>query len=63
MLITVSYLVLHVSLWQYLLSLSINAKAFGRPTRALRIDISNLPGGAEQWDESVIKANEEYRTR
>lgn len=37
--------------------------AFGRPTRALRIDISSLPGGAEQWDKAVEEANAEYGTR
>mmetsp|Transcript_8937 Transcript_8937/g.16567 ORF Transcript_8937/g.16567 Transcript_8937/m.16567 type:complete len:196 (+) Transcript_8937:71-658(+) len=37
--------------------------AFGQPTRALRIDVSSLPGGAEQWDEAIMEANAEYRTR
>lgn len=37
--------------------------AFGRPTRALKIGISNLPGGVEQWDNAVQEANAEYRTR
>jgi len=37
--------------------------AFGRPTRALRIDASSLPGGAQQWDDSIEQANAEYRTR
>lgn len=37
--------------------------AFGRPTRALRIDIGSLPGGAEQWDAAINDANAEYRTR
>ena len=37
--------------------------AFGRATRALQIDISSLPGGAEQWDKAVSDANAEYRTR
>eukprot|EP00573_Skeletonema_grethae_P000912 CAMPEP_0201689604 /NCGR_PEP_ID=MMETSP0578-20130828/3174_1 /ASSEMBLY_ACC=CAM_ASM_000663 /TAXON_ID=267565 /ORGANISM="Skeletonema grethea, Strain CCMP 1804" /LENGTH=179 /DNA_ID=CAMNT_0048174301 /DNA_START=42 /DNA_END=581 /DNA_ORIENTATION=- len=37
--------------------------AFGKATRALQINISSLPGGAEQWDISVQIANSEYRTR
>ncbi|KAL7531056.1 hypothetical protein ACHAXR_003817 [Thalassiosira sp. AJA248-18] len=37
--------------------------AFGQPTRALTIDISSLPGGAEQWDAAIMEANAEYRTR
>lgn len=37
--------------------------AFGKPTRALRIPIGSLPGGAEQWDKAVTEANAEYRTR
>ncbi|EED87836.1 THAPSDRAFT_38651 [Thalassiosira pseudonana CCMP1335] len=37
--------------------------AFGKPTRALQIDISSLRGGAEQWDKAVVEANNEYRTR
>jgi Protein of unknown function (DUF778) len=27
--------------------------AFGPPTRALKIDIGQLPGGAERWDEAI----------
>ncbi len=39
--------------------------AFGKATRALQINniTSSLPGGAEQWDRSVIVANNEYRNR
>ncbi|KAL3805606.1 hypothetical protein HJC23_005850 [Cyclotella cryptica] len=38
-------------------------KAFGKPTRALRIDIRSLPGGADQWDKAITEANAEYCTR
>jgi hypothetical protein len=34
-----------------------------KATRALQIDITSLPGGAEQWDRSIKEANAEYRTR
>ena len=44
--------------------------AFGKPTRALRIDISSLvvPGDdysakRQKWDEAIQLANEEYRRR
>ncbi len=37
--------------------------AFGSPTRYLRLDVSSLPGKAEQWDKAVMDANAEYRTR
>jgi len=42
--------------------------AFGKPTRALRLDISSLAGAdhsakRQTWDEAVRLANEEYRTR
>eukprot|EP00804_Cyclotella_cryptica_P023149 CCRYP_000354-RB/>CCRYP_000354-RB protein AED:0.06 eAED:0.06 QI:345/1/1/1/0.66/0.5/4/398/176 len=37
--------------------------AFGKPTRALRIDIRSLPGGADQWDKAITEANAEYCTR
>mmetsp|Transcript_5685 Transcript_5685/g.7111 ORF Transcript_5685/g.7111 Transcript_5685/m.7111 type:complete len:188 (-) Transcript_5685:117-680(-) len=34
--------------------------AFGRPTRALKIDISDLPGGSDEWDNAIAKANGVY---
>jgi hypothetical protein len=37
--------------------------AFGSPTRALKIDIGDLPGGAERWDEAIEEANNLYRGR
>ena len=37
--------------------------AFGAPTRAVKIDIGQLPGGAERWDECIALANEEYSQR
>lgn len=37
--------------------------AFGSPTRALKIDIGELSGGAERWDEAVGEANNVYRGR
>ncbi|CAB9515995.1 Transmembrane protein 222 [Seminavis robusta] len=37
--------------------------AFGAPTRYLKIDIGQLPGGAEKWDECVEEANQVYRGR
>jgi len=37
--------------------------AFGNPTRALKIDISQLPGGASTWDAAIKDANEVYRGR
>ncbi|KAL7477633.1 hypothetical protein ACHAW6_003432 [Cyclotella cf. meneghiniana] len=52
--------------------------AFGKPTRALRIDIGSLSdyssilqnpsnvtcaGGADQWDKAITEADAEYRTR
>ena len=43
--------------------------AFGKPTRALRLDISSLVPGADysakcqKWDEAIQLANEEYRRR
>ena len=37
--------------------------AFGAPTRALKMDIGDLPGGAERWDEAIQEANSVYRGR
>lgn len=37
--------------------------AFGKPTRALKLDVSGLEGGPERWDEAVQAANAEYRRR
>mmetsp|Transcript_20588 Transcript_20588/g.44506 ORF Transcript_20588/g.44506 Transcript_20588/m.44506 type:complete len:177 (-) Transcript_20588:129-659(-) len=37
--------------------------AFGKPTRALKLDVSGLEGGAEQWDDAIQTANTEYRRR
>ena len=37
--------------------------AFGKPTRAVRVDVSGLEGGAERWDEAIQVANAEYRRR
>lgn len=37
--------------------------AFGEPTRALRMNIEQLPGGAEQWDEMIREANRIYSGR
>mmetsp|Transcript_14879 Transcript_14879/g.21297 ORF Transcript_14879/g.21297 Transcript_14879/m.21297 type:complete len:179 (+) Transcript_14879:254-790(+) len=37
--------------------------AFGNPTRALTMDISQLPGGKERWDAMILEANEIYRAR
>eukprot|EP00542_Grammatophora_oceanica_P000618 CAMPEP_0194063176 /NCGR_PEP_ID=MMETSP0009_2-20130614/79658_1 /TAXON_ID=210454 /ORGANISM="Grammatophora oceanica, Strain CCMP 410" /LENGTH=133 /DNA_ID=CAMNT_0038715197 /DNA_START=34 /DNA_END=432 /DNA_ORIENTATION=+ len=35
--------------------------AFGSPTRALRLDVSDLPD--ERWDEAIEEANQVYRGR
>jgi len=37
--------------------------AFGAPTRALRINIDDLPGGAAKWDEMIQEANRIYSSR
>ncbi|KAL7456675.1 hypothetical protein ACHAWC_008165 [Mediolabrus comicus] len=37
--------------------------AFGKATRALQLDISSLPGGADDWDKAILESNAEYRTR
>ena len=37
--------------------------AFGRPTRYLKMDIGQLPGGPEQWDEAIIEADRIYKQR
>eukprot|EP00429_Kryptoperidinium_foliaceum_P042013 CAMPEP_0176116790 /NCGR_PEP_ID=MMETSP0120_2-20121206/58668_1 /TAXON_ID=160619 /ORGANISM="Kryptoperidinium foliaceum, Strain CCMP 1326" /LENGTH=123 /DNA_ID=CAMNT_0017451069 /DNA_START=126 /DNA_END=494 /DNA_ORIENTATION=+ len=37
--------------------------AFGRPTRYLKVDIGDLPGGAEEWDEALQEANRIYSHR
>ena len=37
--------------------------AFGRPTRYLKMDIGELPGGATQWDEAIDEADGIYRQR
>lgn len=35
--------------------------AFGKPTRYLQLDISEVAGGAEVWDRAVREASEEYK--
>lgn len=37
--------------------------AFGPPTRTLKMDIGELPGGAEHWDEAILEADQIYRRR
>jgi hypothetical protein len=37
--------------------------AFGAPTRSLKIDIGEIPGGVYRWDQAVQEANEVYRGR
>lgn len=37
--------------------------AFGAPTRYLKVDIGDLPGGAERWDEALQEANRIYSHR
>lgn len=37
--------------------------AFGAPTRALKIDVSDIPDGVERWDEAIQEANQVYRGR
>ena len=37
--------------------------AFGPPTRALQIHISEINGGAEHWDRMIMEANQIYNTR
>lgn len=37
--------------------------AFGAPTRYLKIDIGDLPGGAQAWDEALQEANRIYQGR
>lgn len=37
--------------------------AFGPPTRALKIDISDLPGGETAWNEAISHSNQIYRGR
>jgi transmembrane protein 222 len=37
--------------------------AFGAPTRYLKIDIGDLPGGAWAWDEALKEANRIYEGR
>lgn len=37
--------------------------AFGEPTRALRINVDDLPGGPAQWDEMIQEANRVYSGR
>jgi hypothetical protein len=37
--------------------------AFGAPTRVLKIDVSDLPGGVERWDDAIQEANQVYRGR
>mmetsp|Transcript_12970 Transcript_12970/g.30730 ORF Transcript_12970/g.30730 Transcript_12970/m.30730 type:complete len:166 (-) Transcript_12970:203-700(-) len=40
-----------------------NGMAFGPPTRYLKIDIGDLPGGAERWDAAIEEANQVYKER
>jgi hypothetical protein len=37
--------------------------AFGPPTRALKINVADLPGGEAQWDEMIQEANRVYGGR
>jgi hypothetical protein len=37
--------------------------AFGAPTRYLKLDIGDLPGGAERWDAAIQEANRVYSQR
>lgn len=37
--------------------------AFGPPTRKIKIDVSQLPGGVTRWDEAISEANDIYRQR
>ena len=37
--------------------------AFGPPTRYLKMDIGELPGGADRWDEAIHEANGIYSQR
>eukprot|EP00551_Chaetoceros_affinis_P007596 CAMPEP_0203662644 /NCGR_PEP_ID=MMETSP0090-20130426/541_1 /ASSEMBLY_ACC=CAM_ASM_001088 /TAXON_ID=426623 /ORGANISM="Chaetoceros affinis, Strain CCMP159" /LENGTH=123 /DNA_ID=CAMNT_0050525463 /DNA_START=53 /DNA_END=421 /DNA_ORIENTATION=+ len=37
--------------------------AFGAPTRAFRVNICDVPGGAAVWDQMIQEANEVYRGR
>jgi hypothetical protein len=37
--------------------------AFGNPTRYLKIDVGDLPGGPERWDEALQEANRVYSNR
>ena len=37
--------------------------AFGKATRYLKIDVSQLPGGIERWDEAIREANSVYCQR
>lgn len=37
--------------------------AFGSPTRALRINIHDVSGGAAEWDQMIQEANDIYRGR
>ena len=37
--------------------------AFGKATRYLKIDVSDIPGGIERWDEAIREANQVYNAR
>jgi len=37
--------------------------AFGPPTRYLKMDIGELAGGADRWDEAILEADEIYKGR
>mmetsp|Transcript_21492 Transcript_21492/g.29921 ORF Transcript_21492/g.29921 Transcript_21492/m.29921 type:complete len:189 (+) Transcript_21492:96-662(+) len=37
--------------------------AFGKPTRALKVDVGDIPGGVERWDTCIEEANDVYRQR
>lgn len=37
--------------------------AFGKPTRYLKVDVSDLPGGIERWDAAIQESNQVYNQR
>ena len=37
--------------------------AFGKATRYLKVDVSQLPGGIERWDDAIREANSVYCQR
>mmetsp|Transcript_9378 Transcript_9378/g.26780 ORF Transcript_9378/g.26780 Transcript_9378/m.26780 type:complete len:174 (-) Transcript_9378:90-611(-) len=40
-----------------------NRMAFGPVTRYLKVDVSDLPGGVQRWDEAIREANQVYSQR